>query len=810
MKGNGHDFSGKTILMVNTTSWGFSDKFIFKTLKKMGLSIVCLNKEKNWAEPYVDEWIIADNTNHVEAIQAVKDFISQNPRKIDGVLTFLEDEVLLTSKIVEKFNFLGTPHSVAKKVRNKYLFRQFCRDNNLPAPRHTILLKSVKSIGDLPEDFTFPAVIKPIFGCGSAYVIKVNNKEELANTFNYIKKNIAAATAAEGSFFDGLDILVEGYIDGDEVDVDIVLQNGKIKFYSISDNYQTREPFFVETGQAIPTSLSVKNQADLIGLAEEVLEKLGIQNSIVHFEAKSTPNGPVPIELGLRMGGDEVHSFVKGAWGVDLVENAAKIALGAYIPKIQKPDAPKKYITGVYFLSNYSGVLTKINVNEEIRTKKYLEELHFFKKVGEPVLAPPEGYEFMGWTTVSGYSLPDAQENLKEALKFIDYEVAKFTPDSSIGRTSRENSFSHASLNTKLLIQAAKIEKIKLVAGDDQRDLRIGIASNLEEDESEGNGESVIQPSLAKIIEKTLKERGYRTTLFDFNNIEKVMKELKTKAKNVDLIFNACEKINNSIQLKSHAAALLDILQLPYTGSSPFALSLCRDKIQSKKLLAYHGIPTPKWDYVYTVDEEVDETLKYPLIVKPSNMDDSFGITNESVVTNKEDLQREIRKVVEDLHCPALIEEYIEGDEYDVPILGNDEADLQVLPLSRAIFKDMPLGKWHIITNEMKISAQSLAEWGIILQRPPKNIDKKLETLITEIALDTYNILECRDYGRVEIRVGQDGNPYVLELNANPPLVPSSSISDVAQLAGLSYEELLEKIITLAVKRYQQNSSQLT
>ncbi|MCX6790617.1 MAG: ATP-grasp domain-containing protein [Candidatus Gribaldobacteria bacterium] len=433
--------------------------------------------------------------------------------------------------------------------------------------------------------------------------------------------------------------------------------------------------------------------------------------------------------------------------------------------------------------------------------------MHFFKKVGEPVLVPPEGYEFMGWTTVSGYSLPDARENLKEALNFIDYEVAKFTPDSSIGRTSRENSFSHASLNTKLLIQAAKIEKIKLVVGDDQRNLRIGIASNFDEDEPEVNGEAVGQLSLAQIIEKTLKERGYRTAIFDFNNIEKVIKELKTK--NVDLIFNACEKINNSIQLKPHVAALLDILQLPYTGSSPFALSLCRDKIQSKKLLAYHGIPTPKWDYVYSIDEEVDETLKYPLIVKPSNMDDSFGITNESVVTDKEGLQREIRKIVEQLHCPALIEEYIDGDEYDVPILGNDEDDLQVLPLSRAIFKDMPLGKWHIITNEMKISSQPLTEWGITLQRPPKNIDKKLETLITEIALDTYNILECRDYGRVEIRVGQDGNPYVLELNANPPLVPSSSISDVAQLAGLGYEELLEKIISLAVKRYQQNSSQL-
>lgn len=793
--GNGNSLTGKTILITNT-QWS-SEKFIFKTLKKMGLNIVCLNKEKNWASPYVDYWIIADLTNHTEAIQAVKEFMTNGPIKIDGVLNFSEDDVLLAGKIIERFNFIGIPYSIAKRVRNKYLFREFCRDQRLPAPKHGVLLKSVKNINALPDDFTFPAVIKPIFGAGSAYVVKVHNKEELIETYNYIKKNINPTIT--GSLFDGLDIFVEEYIDGDEVDVDIVLQNGKIKFWSISDNYQTREPFFVETGQAIPTSLSIKNQQDLIVLAEELLEKLGIQNNIIHFEAKSTPQGPVPIELNLRMGGDEVRSFVKGAWGVDLVENAAKIALGVYIPKIYKPESPKKYITGVYFLSDYSGVLTKVNINQEIKEKSYLEELHFFQKVGEPILVPPEGFEFLGWITVSGYSLPDAQENLKQALTFVDYEVAKFAPESSIGKTTRENSFSRASLNTKLLLQAAKIEKIKRIAKENQRDLRLAIASNIDEEEA--------GPASPKIIENTLRELGYKTILLDFNNLEKFIKDIKTK--NIDLVFNACQRIDNTPHLKSQVAAILDILQIPYTGSGFFALSLCRDKFQFKKLLSYHSIPTPKWDYAYSADEEIDETLRYPLIVKPSNMDSSFGITNDSVVNDEQELRREIGKVVNQLNCPALVEEYIDGDEYDVPILGNNEQDLQVLPLSRIIFKDMDEGKQHIITQEIKESNQPLSNWGIVLQQPPKNLDKKLETLITEIALDVYNILECSDYGRVEVRVGQDGNPYVLELNANPPLVPASSISDVAQLSGLSYPELLERIIALSVKRYQQNVSSL-
>ena len=791
--GNGNGLAGKTILLTNTQYP--SEKFIFKTLKKLGLNIVCLNKEKNWARAYVNQWILADTTNHTEAIQAVKEFMAQSPLKIDGVLNFMEDEVLLASKIIEKFNFIGVPYSIAKKVRNKYLFREFCRDKGLPAPKHGILLKSIKTLNGLPDDFTFPAVIKPIFGAGSAFVVRVNNKEELLETYNYIKKNIT--TADTGSLFDGLDIFIEEYIDGDEVDVDIILQNGKIKFYSISDNYQTKEPFFVETGGAIPTTLSVQNQQNLINLAEELLEKLSIQNSIIHFEAKSTPNGPVPIELNLRMGGDDEYSLVKETWGVDLIENAVKTALGIYIPRIIKPETPKKYITDFYFLSDYSGVLTKVNINKEVENKDYLEDLHFFKKVGEPVLVPPEGYEYLGWITVSGYSLPDAGENLKEALKFVDYEVAKFAPESSIGKTTRENSFSHASLNTKLLLQAAKIEKIKRIVKENQRDLRIGIVSNFSDDETKEN----------KIIEKTLTGLGYKTIALDFNNIEKFIKEIKTK--NIDLVFNVCQRIDRNNNIKSHVVAILDSLQIPYTGSGQLALALCRDKIQFKKILTYHSIPTPEWDYAYTADDEIDETLRYPLIVKPSNMDSSFGITNDSIVANEQELRREIDRIVNKLNCPALIEEYIEGDEYDVPILGNDEQDLQVLPLSRMIFKDTAEGKQHIITQEIKDSNLPLTNFGIILQQPPKNIDKNLETLITEIALDVYNILECSDYGRVELRVGQDGNPYVLELNANPPLLPASSISDVAQLAGLSYEALLEKIIALAIKRYQQSASQL-
>ena len=204
------------------------------------------------------------------------------------------------------------------------------------------------------------------------------------------------------------------------------------------------------------------------------------------------------------------------------------------------------------------------------------------------------------------------------------------------------------------------------------------------------------------------------------------------------------------------------------------------------------------------MDDEVSPNLRYPLIVKPSNTDNSIGITNESVVTNTEELYKQLKKVIVDLGCPALIEEYIEGDEYDVSILGSEEDDLKILPLSRSIFKNMAEGQWHIYTHDIKFSPDITPEKaGIVVQRPAKNISKKLEALLGEIALDTYNILDCHDYGRVEIRVDKDDNPYVLELNPNPSINIGNCVPEVAMLTGLDYGEFLEEIIALAIKRYK-------
>ncbi len=785
---------GKTILLVNTGS--VKKKFIVQRLKQLGLHIIAIHHEKNWAAPFIDRWILTDNKNHAKVIEDIETFLSANPSvSVDGVVTFWEDDVLLTSKIADALDLIGVPIAIAKQVRDKFLFRKFCTENGIRTPEH-MLIKDEEDLEQVVTSFTFPVVLKPTYGSGSAFVIKAQDKEEFYNTYEYIERNISPNI--ESSLNEGLDILVESYIDGDEVDVDILLQNGKIKYFAVVDNYRTEEPFFIETQQAIPSELPAKDQEALVEMAETVLEKLGIQNGCIHFEAKTTRKGPVPIEINLRMGGDETYTFSKEAWGVDLIEGAVKIALGIYLQKVRKPDTPHKYLMSNTFTPKQSGLLVKLEMDERIKKVPGVEELCLFKQAGDAVLVPPEGYEYLGWIVVSGENPLDTEHNFNEALKYIKYDVAKFHSSSSIGKTLRRNRFSMASTNKELLEGAAKIERMRRTSIKSQRNLHVGILYNMFQEE-----DGVIEAALSAVgthIEEALAERGYATTVFDMNEPVRCINELRNS--NVDIVFNACGRINNSSMLKPHSAALLDMLQIPYTGSNPFTLGLCNDKIRIKKLLSFHGIPTPRWDYAYTTEDDIDQTLKYPLIVKPSNTDNSIGITNESVVTDKTQLQKRLAYVIHELGSPALVEEYIDGDEYAVPIIGSEEDDLRVLPLSRSTFDALPEGLWHIYPYEAKWVDKSLYE-KISIEEPSMNMNKKLESLITEIALDTYNILDCHDYGIVEIKVDKNSNPYVLELNPNQHMDTHDILPRAARLVKMSYADLVEEVLRVAIKRYE-------
>jgi len=791
-KTNGNNgIRGKHLLVVNTGNR--KKRFTLKRLKDLGCELIILNATENWGGAYTSHWILADTNDHTASLRAVKDFFEKHPELgPDGVITFWEDDVLLASRIRDRFGLIGIPYDVARRARDKFLFRDFCATHGLPAPRYAM-------IGDEqdPEEavrgMTFPMVVKPVYGASSAYVVRVNNAQELQETVSYLRNNIS--TDVESALSVSSAIMAEEYIDGNEVDIDMLLQNGKIKFWSMSDNDATREPYFVETGQCIPSRLSQSQQLELVSMAEEMLERLGVENGCIHFEAKYGSRGPMPIEINLRMGGDEVYYFVKTAWGVDLIEHAAKVMLGEYVPRIVKPERPKKFVSGKYFLPPYSGVLTSLSLPKKVKDG----ELQFFKEVGDAVLAPPLGYEYLGWTYAVADTLGEAEERVERVMSDVEIEIAKFSRGSSLGRTIRKSGMSAARLTRRAVIGAARIEHIRTLPLEKQRNLRVGIASN-----GFADSDNPIEAELtsdAEIIAATLAERGYRTTFLDFNHPFEAVQQIQDEK--IDIVFNLCERINHSGLLEPHAASLLDILQVPYTGSNPFTLSLCLDKIRVKKLFAFHKIPTPRWDYLYETDEAFEEDFPLPAIVKPANSDSSIGITNESVVDNPGALRERIRYVLEDLQRPALIEEFVDGDEYDVSILGNWNDKQRILPLSRSVFTGLPEGFWHMYPYEAKFLGSEVHKKGIEVQRPPKGVPGKLTSLISEIALDALNVVGCSDYGRVEVRVDRNGNPCVLEVNPNPSIGPTDCVPSVARLAGMNYGDFLEEILRLAIRRYR-------
>ena len=780
----------KRVLVVNTGN--LLKKFVFKRLKELPIEIVVLNSEQNWADTYISDWIIADTNNHTASLEAVKKYSLTH--KIDGVVTFWEDDVLLTSKVASMLGVVGIPYDVAKIARNKLLFRSFCETEGLQVPKF-FKFTDIESLREAKKTLQFPVVVKPSFGTSSAFVTKVEKPEQLEETITYIKS--ALSTSVESALHEGLTIFVEEYIDGDEVDIDILLQNGKLKFWSITDNHAASEPFFIETGDTFPSLLSEDIQKSLVEMAEIILEKIGIQNGCVHFEAKHSQNGPMPIEINLRLGGGYYYSFIKKAWGVDLIESTVKIALGEYLPIITKPKNPKKYFSAECFIQKESGVISSLQFPKEFEKKEKVHDFVFFKEVGDTILTPPLSFDYLGWICTYGDNPHDAQENLQKAKTKVSYEIVPFSGLSQIGKTVRKSPTSPAWLQSTKSLDRKKLDRVRIMPENSYKNLVIGIACN--EYPAKGGSVEAELTDVGKNIQKALESKGYKTIFIDFNNIEKSIKTLMSGK--VDFVFNVAERLNNSSLLEPHVASLLDIFQIPYTGSSPFTLGLCLDKIRVKKLLTYHEIPTAKWDYVYSKTEQVNPELQYPLIVKPANTDNSIGITHESVVTNKIELTRQIAYVTEQLQRPALIEEYLEGDEYDVSILGSEADDIRVLPLSRSVFNQTQPGKWNIYSFDSKWDALDLS--SVEIQRPPKNVSKKLLSLISEIALDTYNILGCHDYGRVEIKLDADGNPHVLELNPNPSINIPNCLPSVAKLTGMSYEDFIEQILLLAIKRYK-------
>ena len=266
-----------------------------------------------------------------------------------------------------------------------------------------------------------------------------------------------------------------------------------------------------------------------------------------------------------------------------------------------------------------------------------------------------------------------------------------------------------------------------------------------------------------------------------------------------DLVFNLTEAYAGDDSKEAHVAAFLDLLALPYTGAGPQALFLAQDKALAKKVFTFHGIRTPNFASSYRGKIHDMEDLEFPLIVKPGSEDGSIGIDAGSVVQSMKELTERIALLHEHFDSPALIEEFIEGREIYVGLLGSDKPE--ALPPVELDLSKLPKGMPRIAGKEVKWEKGTEA-YDATRSAVAHDLPEELGRRIQETALAAYVALGLRDYGRIDLRVAPQGEIYVIEANPNPWLAPEAELAMAAAAAGRDYPKLIGEIVERAVSRY--------
>ena len=270
-----------------------------------------------------------------------------------------------------------------------------------------------------------------------------------------------------------------------------------------------------------------------------------------------------------------------------------------------------------------------------------------------------------------------------------------------------------------------------------------------------------------------------------------------------DLIFNLAESFAGKSALESNVAALLNLLDYRYTGSSPAGLLLAGDKILAKKVLRFHGIRSPEFMTMYRGAVDWVDAIHFPVIVKPPQEDASIGITTGSVVHDLKELFNRIDALQTEYQQPVLVEEYIEGREFYVGVLGNAHAE--ALPVIELDYSGFPEGRPHIASWEAKWGDESTGrgeEFAGTKSIFPSGLDAELERRMHEVAVEAFHALRLRDYARIDLRVSPDGQIHVIEVNPNCYLERESEFARAARQHGIEYDALVARIVDLAAARY--------
>jgi D-alanine-D-alanine ligase len=297
-------------------------------------------------------------------------------------------------------------------------------------------------------------------------------------------------------------------------------------------------------------------------------------------------------------------------------------------------------------------------------------------------------------------------------------------------------------------------------------------------------------------IVESLRHLDHEVTVIPFNpDIETAVRELKAAAP--ELVFNLTEHVAGDRSRDMHVVAMLELLGLPYTGSGPLGLLLCRDKGICKRLLSHHRVKVPDFATLRVGKTRLTRQLRYPLIVKPVNEDGSDGISRASLVHNSQELELQAQSIHERMRQPVICEEYIDGREIYVGIVGNTR--LQALPARELKFGGESDGGPKFATAMVKHNTAYREKWGI--EYTHADLTPALQDRAARFCKRVYRLLHIQDYGRIDLRVTAEDEIVFLEANANPDLSLGDELSESWEKRGWSYEDLIRRIVSLAVSR---------
>lgn len=329
--------------------------------------------------------------------------------------------------------------------------------------------------------------------------------------------------------------------------------------------------------------------------------------------------------------------------------------------------------------------------------------------------------------------------------------------------------------------------------------LRIGIAHGPDDaPEAQGRNRRARRKSEVQEIAGILRRAGHKTFFVVVDGTQESLRRLARAE--ADLLFNLVEAFGIDDTKEPHVAAYYDLLGLPYTGSGPRGLALAMDKALAKKVLAFHGVQTPKFATVFRGRLDWAHDIDFPVIVKPVREDGSIGIGFSALASSIKDLMERIDQLHADFDHPVLIEQYIDGREIYVGVIGN--ARPEAFPPVELDLSHLPEGTPRIAGVEVKWQEGTRAYRGSKFRIPDDLPDEVAQT-IQEAALTSFQALQLRDYARFDFRLTHDNKVYLIEANPNPYLHSGAEFIKGARASGRSYPATILEIVELALARYR-------